>query len=229
GRAQLAGGDAATAAATLRDALSLWRGPPLGDLATLEFARADARRLDELRVVGVMDRIQAELELGAAHQLVPELESLVAQSPLQERLRGLLMLALYRCGRQAEALAVYRETRQLLREELGLEPGRALQELERAILRQDAELEPTAVAEPIVVCPFKGLAAFTTGDAAYYFGRERLVDEGIARLPDHPFVGLAGSSGSGKSSLLPAGGVAALAAGPLPGRGAGRRGHRPAG
>ena len=126
GRAQLAGGDAATAAATLRDALSLWRGSPLGDLATLEFAQSDARRLEELRVVGLMDRIEAELELGAAHQLVPELESLVAQNPLQERLRGLLMLALYRCGRQADALAVYRETRQFLREELGLEPGRRL-------------------------------------------------------------------------------------------------------
>ena len=224
GRAQIAGGDAATAAATLRDALSLWRGSPLGDLATLEFAQSDARRLEELRVVGLMDRIEAELELGAAHQVVPELESLVVQNPLQERLRGLLMLALYRCGRQADALAVYRETRQFLREELGLEPGRALQELERAILRQDAELEPAAAAaEPIVVCPFKGLAAFTTGDAAYYFGRERLVDEVIARLVDHPFAGLVGSSGSGKSSLLQAGVLAALAAGALPGSSAWRR------
>src|SRR5262249_58458278 len=117
-----------------------------GDLAALEFARSDERRLDELRVVGLMDRIEAELELGAAQQLVPELESLVAENPLQERLRGQLMLALYRCGRQADALAVYRETRQLLRDELGLEPGRPLQELERAILRQDTALEPAAAA-----------------------------------------------------------------------------------
>jgi WD40 repeat protein/DNA-binding SARP family transcriptional activator len=224
GRAQLAGGDAASAAATLRDALSLWRGSPLGDLAALEFAQADARRLDELRMVGVMDRIEAELGLGAAHELVPELESLVAENPLRERLRGQLMLALYRCGRQADALAVYRETRRLLREELGLEPGRALQELERAILRQDAELEPAAAAaEPVVLCPFKGLAAFTTGDAPYYFGRERLVDEVIARLVDHPFVGLVGSSGSGKSSLLQAGVLTALAAGALPGSSGWRR------
>jgi WD40 repeat protein/DNA-binding SARP family transcriptional activator len=218
GRAQLAGGDAAAAASTLREALSLWRGSPLGDLGALEFAQADARRLDELRVVGLTDRIEAELELGAAQQLVPELEGLVAENPLQERLRGQLMLALYRCGRQADALAVYRETRQLLREELGLEPSRALQDLERAILRQDVELEPTAAAaEPVVLCPFKGLAAFGTGDAAYFFGRERLVDEVIARLVDQPFVGLVGSSGSGKSSLLHAGVVAALAAGALPG------------
>ena len=218
GRAQLAGGDAATAASTLREALSLWRGSALGDLGSFEFALADARRLDELRVVGLMDRIEAELELGAAQQLVPELEALVSENPLQERLRGQLMLALYRCGRQADALAVYRETRELLRDELGLEPSRALQELERAILRQDAKLEPSAAAaEPVVLCPFKGLAAFGTGDAPYFFGRERLVDEVIARLVDQPFVGLVGSSGSGKSSLLQAGVVAAITAGALPG------------
>jgi WD40 repeat protein/DNA-binding SARP family transcriptional activator len=224
GRAQLAGGDPAAAASTLRDALSLWRGPPLGDVAALDFARADARRLDELRVIGLMDRIEAELELGAAQQLVPELESLAAENPLRERLRGQLMLALYRCGRQADALAVYRETRRLLRDELGLEPGRPLQELEQAILRQDARLEPAAAAgQPVVLCPFKGLAPFTTGDAAYFFGRERLVDEVIARLVDQPFVGLVGSSGSGKSSLLQAGVVAALAAGALPDSTAWRR------
>jgi WD40 repeat protein/DNA-binding SARP family transcriptional activator len=218
GRAQLGGGDAATAAATLREALSLWRGAALGDLAVPESVRADARRLDELRVVGLMDRIEAELELGAAQQLVPELESLVAEHPLQERLRGQLMLALYRCGRQADALAAYRDARRHLNDELGLEPSRALQELERAILRQDAELEPAAAAsEPVVLCPFKGLAAFTTGDAAYYFGRERMVDEVIARLADRSFVGVVGSSGSGKSSLLQAGVLTALAAGALPG------------
>ena len=224
GRAQLAGGDAATAASTLREALSLWRGSPFADLAALDVAQAEARRLDELRAVGLMDRIEAELELGAAQQLVPELEGLVAQNPLQERLRGQLMLALYRCGRQVDALAVYRGTRQLLRDELGLEPSRALQELERAILRQDAELEPIgAAAEPVVLCPFKGLAAFGTGDAAFFFGRERLVDEVIARLVDQPFVGLVGSSGSGKSSLLQAGVLATLAAGALPGSTAWRR------
>jgi WD40 repeat protein/DNA-binding SARP family transcriptional activator/energy-coupling factor transporter ATP-binding protein EcfA2 len=224
GRAQLAGGDAATAATTLGEALSLWRGAPLGDLAAPESVMADARRLGELRVIGLMDRVEAELELGAAQQLIPELELLVAEHPLQERLRGQLMLALYRCGRQADALTVYRETRQLLLEELGLEPSRALQELERAILRQDTELEPAAAAaEPVVLCPFKGLASFTTGDVAYYFGRERMVDEVVARLVDQPFVGLVGSSGSGKSSLLQAGVLAALAAGALPGSTAWRR------
>src|SRR5437764_1270106 len=224
GRAQLAGGDAATAASTLHEALSLWRGSPLGDLAAPESVQAGARRLEELRVVALMDRVEAELELGAAQQLVPELEALVAENPLQERLRGQLMLALYRCGRQADALAVYRETRRLLRDELGLEPSRALQQLEQAILSQDAGLEPAVAArEPVVLCPFKGLAVFTTGDAAYYFGRERMVDEVIARLVDQPFVGLVGSSGSGKSSLLQAGVLAALAAGALPGSIAWRR------
>src|SRR5262249_56704007 len=113
--------------------------------------------------------------------------TLAAETQLQDRLGGQLMLALCRCGRQAEALAVYRETRQLLREELGLEPGRALQELERAILRQDAELEPAAAAAaPVVLCPFKGLAAFTTCDAAYYFGRAPLVPQVIPPPPPPP-------------------------------------------
>jgi DNA-binding SARP family transcriptional activator len=141
GRRSLAEGDAVSAAATLREALALWRGPALADLAPLEFAQAEVRRLEELRLGAVMERIEADLALGRAAEVVPELEALVEANPLQERLRGQLMLALYRSGRQADALEVYRQTRELLNDELGLEPSKALQGLERSILRQESSLD----------------------------------------------------------------------------------------
>ena len=141
GRSALAEGDAVSAAATLREALALWRGPALADLAPLEFAQAEIRRLEELRLGAVMERIEADLALGRAAEVIPELEALVEANPLQERLRGQLMLALYRSGRQADALEVYRQTRELLNDELGLEPSKALQELERSILRQERSLD----------------------------------------------------------------------------------------
>jgi DNA-binding SARP family transcriptional activator len=124
----------------LRDALELWRGPALAEFRDEPFAEAASRRLAELRLHALEERIDAELELGEHAHLVPELEALVEQEPLRERPRGQLMLALYRCGRQAEALERYRAGRRLLVEELGIEPGPALQELERAILQQDAAL-----------------------------------------------------------------------------------------
>ena len=110
--------DAGAAAALLREALGLWRGPPLADLAYESFARAAVERLEELRLAALEERIEAELALGRHAALVAELEALVAEHPLRERLRGQLMLALYRSGRQAEALEVYRATRQLARREL---------------------------------------------------------------------------------------------------------------
>jgi len=141
GRTALAEGDAVSAAATLREALALWRGPALADLAPLEFAQAEIRRLEGLRLGAVMEKVDADLALGRAAEVIPELEPLVEANPLQERLRGQLMLALYRGGRQAEALAVYRQTRESLNDELGLEPSKALQELERSILRQERSLD----------------------------------------------------------------------------------------
>jgi DNA-binding SARP family transcriptional activator len=132
----------------LRDALALWRGPPLADLAYEAFAQPEIARLEELRLTAVEQRIDAELALGQHGDLVGELERLVAQEPLRERLRGQLMLALYRSGRQAEALETFQETRRTLVDELGIEPGPALQELERAILRQDPSLD-IAVAAPV--------------------------------------------------------------------------------
>ncbi len=140
GREALATGDPATAAATLQEALALWRGPALVDLSRLDFAQDEIRRLDELRLAAVMERIEADLTLGGASELVPELEALVAVNPLQERLRGQLMLALYRAGRQADALEVYQRTHKLLNDELGLEPSRALRQLQRSILEHDPEL-----------------------------------------------------------------------------------------
>ena len=137
----LADGDDAAAAATLSEALRLWRGPALAEFAYADFAQPEIARLEELRLAALEDRIDADLALGRQRQVVPELESLVRDHPLRERLRGQLMLALYRDGRQADALEVFRAARQMLVDELGLEPSRSLQELERQILEQDPNLE----------------------------------------------------------------------------------------
>jgi DNA-binding SARP family transcriptional activator len=132
--------DAAKRARLYREALALWRGPALAEFRREPFALAAARRLAELRLEALGQRIEAELELGEHERLVGELQALVEQEPLREQPRRQLMLALYRCGRQAEALASYREGRSLLVEQLGIEPSPTLQELERAILRQDTRL-----------------------------------------------------------------------------------------
>ena len=134
----------AAAAAKLREALALWRGPPLADLAYESFAQLAIRRLVELRLAALEKRIDADLALDRHADVVGELETLVAEHPLRERLRAQLMLALYRCGRQADALGVYRSARAVLVEQLGIEPSPPLRELEQAILRQDPTLELTA-------------------------------------------------------------------------------------
>ena len=139
GRSALADGDLAEASSRLREALALWRGPALAGLSE-PFARAECRRLEELRLAALEDRIEAELALGRHADLVAELEALVAREPLRERLRAHHMLALYRSGRQADALAAYRSAERALREELGIQPSAELRELERRILAQDPEL-----------------------------------------------------------------------------------------
>ena len=155
-------GETAQASAALREALALWHGSPLADLAGEPFAETEVARLEGLRVAAIEERMDAELALGHGAELVNELESLVAQHPYRERLRGQLILALYRAGRQADALACYQDARRRFVDELGIEPGRALQRLERAILRQDAGLdalleevdeEPRAGAEPVEPAP----------------------------------------------------------------------------
>src|SRR5262245_8563685 len=122
------------AATILREALALWRGPALGEFRYESWAQPLIARFDELRRVALEARTDADLALGGGAELVPELEAIVRDEPLHEAFRGQLMLALYRSGRQADALAVYRTTQQLLGDELGLEPSRALRELERRIL-----------------------------------------------------------------------------------------------
>jgi DNA-binding SARP family transcriptional activator len=130
----------------LREALTLWRGPPLADLAFEPFAANEASRLEELRTAALEELIDAKLSLGASAELVAELEALITEHPFRERLRGQLMLALYRAGRQAEALEAYQEARRTLTDELGIEPSAPLRELEQALLRQDP-----SVAAPVRV------------------------------------------------------------------------------
>jgi DNA-binding SARP family transcriptional activator len=149
------------AAAKLREALGLWRGAPLAEFTDEPFAQAESARLQEQRLTVVQARIEADLVLGRHAELVGELEALVARQPLREELHQQLLLSLYRSGRQAEALEAYRRVRQTLTEELGIDPGRALQELQAAILAQDRRLdwtpppgEPTpAIGEPTPTGP----------------------------------------------------------------------------
>jgi DNA-binding SARP family transcriptional activator len=146
GRSLLSRDLAADASRRLRDALSLWRGPPLADFAYESFARTAIARLEEIRLAAMELQIEADLALGRHDELVGELETLVAEHPLRERLRTYLMTALYRSGRQAEALDAYQVARRALVDELGIEPSAALSELELAILRQDPSLDLEAPA-----------------------------------------------------------------------------------
>ena len=140
-RRDLVEGKPERASATLREALDLWRGAPLADLAVEPFAQAEIACLVELRLAALEERFDADLALGRHHELVPEIEGLIRRHPLRERLRGQLILALYRSGRQADALEAYQQTRRVLVEQVGIEPGQALQRLERSILLQDPSLE----------------------------------------------------------------------------------------
>ena len=144
GRDALAARAAAQAARTLRQALSLWQGPALADFRYEPFAQAEIARLEELRLACLEERIEADLALGSAGALIAQLRRLVSDHPVRERLRGQLMLALYRSGRQTEALEVYREFRSVLQEELGLETSPLLRDLEASILRHDPVLSPAS-------------------------------------------------------------------------------------
>jgi DNA-binding SARP family transcriptional activator len=155
GARTLAQGDPGAAAAMLGEALLLWRGAALADFAYESFAQPAIARLEELRLSAIELRVDAELALGLEAQLVGELQELVASHPLRERLSGELMLALYRSGRQAEALEVYQRARKKLVVELGIEPGPALRNLQQAILRQEPSLDAslTAPDRSILVAP----------------------------------------------------------------------------
>jgi predicted ATPase/DNA-binding SARP family transcriptional activator len=188
------GGDPEATATALTEALSLWHGQPLADFAYDPFAQGEIARLEELRLGAIERRIDAELELGRHAELVGELEALVAQHPLRERLREQLILALYRCRRQADALEAYREARQTLVEELGIEPGPALRELEKAILAQDSGLAP-----PLEPARTTRLPSQPTP----FLGRTRERAEIVALLQraDLRLLTLTGAGGSGKTRL----------------------------
>ena len=164
--------DQADALAMLRQALDLWRGPALSEFAYDDFARAEIERLEELRETAIERRIELELALGHHDDLVPELEALVREHPLRERLRRLLMLALYRSGRQADALEAYHDARRVLRHELGLEPGDELQELQRRILAHDPSLAapPRAESRPIAVARRRPALVLTAAGALVLTG-----------------------------------------------------------
>ena len=191
------GAEPPAAAQSLREALALWRGPPLAEFAYEPWAQGEIGRLEELHLAALQDRIDADLALGRAGELVGELERLVAEHPLAERLRGQLMLALYRSGRQAEALEAYRSARETLVEPLGIEPGSALRRLERAILDQDPELDLVPAA------PGVGPAPSLRPRSTSFVGRKRELREIRALLSraDVRLLTLTGAGGTGKTRL----------------------------
>jgi DNA-binding SARP family transcriptional activator len=176
-------------------ALSLWRGAAYGELAYHEFARAEAERLEELRRRAAEERVEAALRLGRHAEVLPELRALVLAQPLRERLHGLLMLALYRCGRQAEALDVFTAFRSKVRDELGLDPGDELRTLQRRILEHDPSL---AVWTPAADAP-----AVLPSAPNLLLGRERELRElrDLLGRDDTRLLVLTGAGGSGKSRL----------------------------
>jgi DNA-binding SARP family transcriptional activator len=181
------------------EALSLWRGPPLAEFAYQRFAETETAHLDELRLACLEGKLESELAAGRHAELVGELDALAREHPLRERLRALQMLALYRAGRQAEALEVYEDARRLLSEDLGLEPGRKLRELQRAILVHDPSLESDArPATDRPLAPVPGAPAFV--------GRESELVELSASLEEAlagrgRLVLIGGEPGVGKSRL----------------------------
>lgn len=207
-RSQAATGDHRSAAGTLRQALGLWRGPVLADLPDAGFAGVEAARLEAARLGALEDRIDFDLACGRHHQVLPELEGLTAEHCLRERFWGQRMLALYRSGRQAEALQVYQKARRRLVDELGLEPGPALVELEAAILRQDDRLLPRSALEPAGSAsgPVPLPPELAVGAALPFVSRQAELDEaeGLVFDPDRrrlAVIWLLGEPGIGKTRL----------------------------
>jgi WD40 repeat protein/DNA-binding SARP family transcriptional activator len=220
GHRRLEQGHPIDAVGSFTSALALWRGAAYQEFRGTVFGGIEGERLEELRRTAVEDMVDARLARSDDPRLVGDLEAMVRDEPLRERRWGQLMLALYRTGRQAEALQAFTRARAVLVDELGVEPGPALQRIQAAVLAHDPDLDgrPDGSATPPVdVCPYKGLARFEATDVEFFFGREAVVAEAIARLVDGRFLALVGPSGSGKSSLLRAGILPALASGAIPG------------
>ena len=207
----------------LEHAIGLWRGDAYQEFRHTHVGMAEGERLGELLRSTQEDLEDARLDLGDVNTAIADLQAMARAEPLRERRWAQLMLALYRAGRQAEALDVFTRARSQLVEELGVEPGAELRQLQAAILAQEPltqrpwSVEPEAATRAVDVCPYKGLARFEASDADFYFGREQTVARAVARLVDGRFLALIGASGSGKSSLLRAGVLHALETGTLPG------------
>ena len=201
GRRALDGDDPGGAAAVLRSALALWRGPPLADIAFEEFVQPEARRLEALRLTALELRIEADLRLGAHESVIAELHSLTADHPFHEGLAAQLMRALYRCGRQAEALGAFERTRDHLGRELGLAPGPALSTLQAQIFAQDPELEPDGSGAS--AGPALDVRSNLPHDADVLIGRERELGACAALLAqdDVRMLTLTGPAGTGKTRL----------------------------
>jgi len=199
GRRALDAGQAEHAAAVLRQALALWRGPPLAELVFEPFAQAEIARLQEQRLVALEARVEADLAAGRHVALVGELRQLVAANPTRERLVGQLMLALYRCGRQVDALEAFQAARRMLVAEIGVEPGPELRRLEEAILRHDVSLEPQAAVSDLPPELDAATAPVLVGrDAELAWLREHWER---ARTGRGALVALTGGRGIGKSRL----------------------------
>jgi DNA-binding SARP family transcriptional activator/WD40 repeat protein len=202
-------GEHERAAAAFAQALQLWRGPAFPDIDGWAPGRSEASRLEELRRHAQDSLLEAEIAAG--RDGVASATALVTEDPLREHRWYLLALALYRSGRQADALGAVRRARHTLREELGLDPGPELVEIEQAILSHDPRLAPTPSAVPErSICPYKGLMAYDRGDAEWFFGRDDEVVACLHALNVSRLLAVVGPSGSGKSSLIRAGVVPAL-------------------
>ncbi len=209
-REALSGGDPARASYLVKDALDLWRGRALTDLEEWEPGEVEAGRLEGMRMDAEELRIQAEIRAGHVEAVLEQARTLVAKAPFRERRWALLATALHQAGRQAEALGAIKRAREMLVDELGLDPGRDLVELEAMLLRQDPSLFPVTSAEVSATCPYRGLLPFDAADADTFFGREDDVAACVRRLRDTSVLAVIGPSGVGKSSLVRAGVVASL-------------------
>jgi DNA-binding SARP family transcriptional activator/WD40 repeat protein len=212
GHQMLALGEPDRAILAFREALALWRGPPLCDVEEWALARVEVERLEELRLEAEEAVIDASLRVGLQAGIMAEARSRVAQAPVRERRWALLALAQYLAGAQADALVTLRRARELLTRELGLDPGRELAQLEQAVLRQDPSLTAaTVLPRPVARCPYPGLLPYDVEDADFFFGRSADLAACRRRLHESGVLVLVGPSGSGKSSLLRAGLAASLA------------------
>ena len=213
--------DPERASEELAEALNLWTGSAFEDFTYDDFAQLEIARLNDARVDALEDRIEADLACGLAGELVSELEVLRVQHPLRERVVRQQVLALYRSGRPADALRAIGRFRSHVGDELGIEPSPVLLRLEEQVLLHDQSIQPRRLdaddlgdVKTTAANPFKGLRAFGTNDAGTFFGRDALVAELLRKIGnDQRLISVVGASGSGKSSVIRAGLIPALAKG----------------